>query len=131
MYHESFDQLFKVNKNLTAPVSEWNKTLNEIGKRIAEQNLEIIGDNFNRISSQLKRLSSVRKPEDLFNLQKDCLSENISASIDVAQKISHMAMENMEEIAKLWGTTAAKITEKAVEKAQKYTEKSEKSEKMK
>ncbi|VVC76960.1 hypothetical protein AQUSIP_22870 [Aquicella siphonis] len=131
MYHEGFDQFFKINKSFTAPVSEWNKTLNEIGKRIAEQNLEIIGENFNRVSSQLKRLSSVRKPEDFLNLQKDCLSENISASIDITQKIAHLAMENMEEIAKLWGTTAAKITEKAVEKAQKFTEKPEKTEKMK
>jgi hypothetical protein len=34
-------------------------------------------------------------------------------------------MENMDELTKLWGTTAAKISEKAVEKAQRQAEKAD------
>lgn len=126
MYNEGLDNLLKMNKTFTAPLGEWNKAINDIGKRIADQNMEIIAENFTRVSNQLKRLSNVRKPEDFFNLQKDCLSENISAGIDLTQKVIHMTMENFEEISKLSGTTAAKITERAVEKAQKFAEKGEK-----
>lgn len=128
MYNEGFEQWFKLNKNLSAPMNELNKATTEISKRISEQNLQLIEENVARISNQLKRLSSVKKPEDFLNLQRDCFSENMTASIETAQKIMHMAMENLEEISKVWGSTAAKITEKAVEKAQKYTEKAEKAE---
>jgi translation initiation factor 2 alpha subunit (eIF-2alpha) len=126
MYTEGFDQWAKLNKNFTAPFNEWNKATSEICKRISDQNLELFGENFSRFSDQVKRLSNVKKPEDLFNLQKDLMSENITASIELMQKIIHITMENMEDIAKLWGSTAAKISEKAVEKAQKFAEKTEK-----
>jgi NDP-sugar pyrophosphorylase family protein len=125
MYTEGYDQWFKLNKNLTAPYNEWNKVTNDIFKRIASQNLELIGESYSRFSDRLKRLSSIKKPEDFLILQKDILNEDLSLSLEYFQKIIHLYMENMEELAKLWGTTAAKVTEKAVEKAQKFGERAE------
>ena len=123
MYIEGVEQWIKMTRNFSTPFTEFNKATTEISKRISEQNLEIIGDNFSRLSNQLKRFSNIKNPEDLINLQKDCVSENITACIETAQKMTHLTMENMEEIAELWSSTAVKISEKTVEKAQKFAEK--------
>jgi len=126
MYNEGFEQWFKLNKNFNAPINEWNKVTTDICKRIAAQNLEIIGESYSLFSERLKRLSNIKKPEDFINLQKDILNEDLTLTLEYLQKIIHLSMENMDELTKLWGTTAAKVTEKAVEKAQKFAERAEK-----
>ena len=126
MYTEGFEQWFKLNKNISSPMNEMSKLATDISKRISEQNLQLIEESIARFSSQLKRLSSVKRPEEFLNVQREIISENISTSIEMTQKFIHMTMENFEEISKIWGTTAAKISEKAVEKAHKFAEKTEK-----
>lgn len=126
MYIEGFEQWFKLNKNIGMPLHEWNKITTDICKRMAAQNLEILGEGYSRFSERLKRLTNIKKPEDLINLQKDILNEDITLTLAYLQKMVHLSLENMDELAKSWGTTAAKVTEKAVEKAQKYSEKAEK-----
>lgn len=120
MYIEGYEQWFKLNKNWSSPLTEWNKATTDICKRMATQNLEFISENYTRFSERLKRLSSIKKPEDLLNLQREMLNEDMTLALENMQKLIHISMENMDELAKLWGTTAAKITEKAVEKAQKF-----------
>jgi hypothetical protein len=120
MYIEGYEQWFKLNKQFASPFNEWNKVTTDICKRVAAQNLELIGESYSRFSERLKRLSNVKKPEEFLLLQKDMLNEDITLTLEYFQKIIHLFMENMEELAKLWGTTAAKVTEKAVEKAQKF-----------
>lgn len=105
MHSEDFEQWFKLNKGLTHPLSGWSKAVTEIWRRTTQQNLELIGENFSRLSDQLKRLSNVKKPEDLLTFQKDCLNENISATIENVQKILQLSMENFEEFTKLYGSS--------------------------
>lgn len=127
MYTEGFEQWFKMNKNMTGPLNEWNKTCTEMGRRIAQQNLEILGDNISRLSDRLKRLSSIRKPEDFFNLQKECLQEDMTAAIEGTQKLIHTTMQNMEEFTKLWGSVCnatQETTTTTTNKSQKEQERS-------
>src|SRR5260221_7149063 len=84
-------------KNFLPPMGDFTKILGDIYKRTTEQNLEIMSENWARLSEQLKRLTTVRKPEDFINLQKECFNENVSATIDNMQRIVHVTMENMEE----------------------------------
>jgi hypothetical protein len=125
MYNENFEQWYKLNKNLGAPISDFTKALTIIGKRVSEQNIELLEENTTRLSDQFKRLSNVKKPEDFFELQKDCFNENMSAGVETLQKLMQTSMENLEEISKLWSTAATKISDTAIEKAHKYTEKME------
>lgn len=126
MYLEGFEQWYKMNKNLSTPVSDLSKATTEIFKRITEQNLEIIGENYSRFSEQLRRLSTIRKPEDLLNFQRDCLNENWTAALKNSQRLMHLTLENFEELSRLYGASAVKVTEKAVDKAQKFARKAEK-----
>lgn len=103
MYTEGFDQWLKMSKHLTSPIGDWNKVASDVIRRTTQQNLDIIGENFSRLSDQFKRLSHVRKPEDLLALQKDLINEDITAAINTSQLIIHTAMENMEEITKACG----------------------------
>lgn len=125
MYTEGFEQWFKANKNMSAPLAEMGKATTDICRRCAQQNMEMMSENYSRLTDQMKRLSSVRKPEDFFNLQREIINEDITAAMENLQKWTHNALENYEELSRLWSTTAAKVTETAVDKAQKYTEKSE------
>ncbi|RDI38964.1 phasin family protein [Aquicella lusitana] len=127
MYTEGFEQWFKVNKNLTTPLNEWNKACTEMCRRMTQQNLELIGENVSRLSERLKRISSVRKPEDFFNLQKECLNEDMAASIEYMQKYIHNSMENFEEFTKLCGSAFGSFQQAAM--PAKSSEKSERSEK--
>lgn len=126
MYLEGFEQWYKMNKTFSSPVNDLGKATTEVFKRITEQNLEIIGENYTRFSDQLRRLSSIRKPEELMNFQRECWTENWSAVLRNSQKLMHLTLENFEELSRMYGNTATKVTEKAVEKAQKFTQKAEK-----
>lgn len=104
MYTEGLEQWLKVNKNFTNPLVEWNKVTNELCRRIAEQNLELIGENITLFSDQLKRISNAKKPEDFINIQKDILTEDMTAAVETTQKIIHIAMGSMEQCTKLCGS---------------------------
>lgn len=93
---EGFDQWFKA-KNFTTPLNEWNKLTTNMCRRIAQQNLEIIGENVSRFSDQLKRFSNVKKPEDFLGLQKECFDENLKANMQIMQKFIEKTLENVEE----------------------------------
>ena len=104
MYTEGFEQMFKMNKNMSQPLQEWNKNCTEMCRRIAQQNLDLISDNVTRLSDQLKRFTHAKKPEDFFNLQKDCMNEDMAATMETVQKVIHTSMENMEQLTKMCGT---------------------------
>lgn len=104
MNTDNFEQWYKLNKNLSAPLQEWNKTTTELFQKITQHNLEIMTDNVSRFSEQLKRLSNAKKPDEFITIQKDCINEDISATITNFQKIVHNTLENIEEISKLCGT---------------------------
>lgn len=126
MYNEGFEQFFKLGKHISTPVEEWNKAAAGILHKVAEQNMEILNDNFSRFSDQMKRLSNVKRPEDLITLQKDCINEDISSVIENSQKIVHMSMENIEEITKLCGTVRESVLTPVVNKMEKHAKDFEK-----
>ena len=105
MQNQGFEQWFKLSKSIPQPIGNVSKAANEIFRRTAQQNLELLSENLSRWSAQLKRLSNVKKPEDFINFQKDSINENISASIENAQKVIQLTMENMEEFTKLFSSS--------------------------
>jgi len=110
MNTEGFDQWIKMNKNMTGPLTEWSKATTELCQKTMQQNLELMGENISRASNQLKRLTTVRKPEDLLNLQKECFNEGLTALLENTQKIIHTTMQNIEELTKLGGSTLREST---------------------
>jgi hypothetical protein len=122
MHSHDFEQMFKLNKSFGMPFLEWNRTTLEIMKHLSEKNLKLLGDYFELLSDQCKRLSAC-KSEEFFEVQKDIMNENMTAQMENIQKCIQNNMESWEEIAKVWGSVAARVTEKAVEKAQNYTDK--------
>lgn len=101
MFTDTQDQWFKSSKSFATPLNEWNKTTNEMCQRFTQQQLSLISTHFSRVSEQMKRFTSVKKPEDFMQLQKECLQENIAASIESMQNMLLMTMENLEELSKL------------------------------
>lgn len=118
MDSEYFEQWFNFNKNLKHPLGEFNKTLAEILKRSAEQNLELYAETFSRFTNQLKRLSTVKKPEDFVALQKECFNENVTAIIENSHKFTQSISENMQELTRCFMNfrDPAAATEKMMEK---------------
>lgn len=123
MASDNYEQWFNLNlnRNLGLPLNELNKTTSEILKRSAERNLEIYAEAFTRFTDQLKRLSSIKKPEDLLNLNKEFFNENVSALIDDSDKITQTISENLHDLTKLLSTfrdpmaTTAKMMEKVMD----------------
>lgn len=120
---EPLEQILKMSKNLASPLNELNKISMECAKRITDQQLELISETTARTASQIKKLSSVKKPEEFVELQREIITENLNASLAAAQKIFKLSMENMETLTKSVGEATAKATEKVVEKAHKVAEK--------
>ena len=116
MNTEGFERLFKMNKNFSGPLTDVGKLATQIYTHAAQQHMEIIGENIERFTEQLKRLSSIKSPEELLNEQKNCLNEDVTATIETVQKVIHTSMESMEELTKLCGT----ICESAAHQQQKY-----------
>lgn len=123
MYTEGFEQWFKMNKNFVNPMGELGRASTEIYQHMMEQQLEIVGENFSRLSNQLQRLSSVKDPQSLLKVQKDCINEDVSAAIENTQKMIHIAMESMEEFTKVCQSTMrepAMNVAKTMEKESKH-----------
>ncbi|MBA3661754.1 MAG: phasin family protein [Gammaproteobacteria bacterium] len=110
MYTEGFDQLFKINKNLTTPLNDATRLAAEICRRNAQKNLELVGENVLLFTNQLKRLSEIRQPQDLLYLQKNAMTEGLAIGMDTLQKVINLSMENIASMTKLYETVKAPAT---------------------
>ena len=95
MYDESFE---KINN----PMNDWNKATTQVCHRLAQEHLEYMGDTINRFSSNLNRLTQIKKPEDALNIQKNYLNENLMSAFEHIQKIFQISLSNAEEVSSLW-----------------------------
>ena len=103
MFNESFEQWYK-NKNFFTQPNELSKQVTElchICQHTAQKHLELANENVFRLSDQFKRLTNVKKPEDLFNLQRDFINENMHACIQGMQTFMSACAENVDECMKL------------------------------
>jgi len=117
MITDGFEQWLKLNKNLNTPITEWGKASSELYRHLSEENIEILNETLSRVAEQMKRLSNVRSPEDLLNLQKECISEDVHAMIKHWQKISHLQQEGVEECIKSVSGTLHESTKGVVERS--------------
>ena len=101
MITEGFEQYYKLSKNFMNPLNnDVSKTVLELCRRVNQGALEIAGDNLNRTAEQMKRFSSVKRPEELLTLQKECLTENLSAVMSDIQKWVTLSLGSFEEVSK-------------------------------
>jgi hypothetical protein len=104
MYTEGFQQWLNMNKYLNAPLTDWNKTFTGIYQRLTQHQLDLLGENFSRMSEQLKKFSNIKKPEDYLSFQKDMINEEITASIDNMHSLLRESMLQLEELMKLFSS---------------------------
>lgn len=114
MYNEGLEYLNKLNKNLAGPLTELNKAAVEVMHKAAQQHIEIASENIARLSEQVKRAGKVKKPEEIIDLQKEYLNENISAAVDNMQKILQMNIQHIEELTKTCSKCAKPLAEENV-----------------
>ena len=100
MVTEGFEQYYKLGKNFLNHWNDVGKTVLDLCRRTNQGTLEIAGENLNRTADQLKRFSSAKRPEEIINLQKECLSENITAWMGDFQKLLNLSLGSFEEINK-------------------------------
>ena len=93
----------------TNALNEWGKATAEFYQRLTQQNLDWMGEHCSRKSDQLKRLTHIRKPEDLINLQKDCFNEDMRELIESSQRWIHASIENMEYLTRMYESTVHDI----------------------
>lgn len=86
------------NASLFNSFGTWNKLASDMCERITKQQMEFIGENVNRYSHQLQRLSHVTQPEEFINLQKEFVETNTSAAIKNLQSLIETSIENINEI---------------------------------
>ena len=101
MYTEGFDQWMKMNKNFSSPMSDLSKATTNICRNLTQEGMEMLTDNISLVSDQMKRISSVRKPEDYLNLSRECITEDMNAWMSNIQKIMQLSMQTMEELTRL------------------------------
>lgn len=123
---EGYEQWIKLNKNLTTPLSEWNKAATDVYQHMTEHHLAMIRDNFSHLSNQFKRFSDVKKLEDLLDLQKECLNDDLNLLIEDMQKCSQTSLESLEELAKLWGSATHESVTTIARKVKEKTKKTSK-----
>lgn len=125
--HEGYNAFFN-NTNLLSPLADFSLATTNVLRHTAQQHLEIIGQNFLRLSDQLKRLSSVQRPEELIRQQKEIINENLSAAMENSQRLMQIYTENINEFSKIFaslGETAATVTKNAAHTTAKNAEKAE------
>lgn len=125
--NEGLEQWVRLNRNFAGPVGEWNKTTSEILRRIYQQNLSLLGEQFELLSDQCKRLSAAKKPEELISIYKDIYTEGTTAAMKGLDKYLRLSMESVEDFSKCCSmsfrepfTSAFKSAERAVEKTERH-----------
>ena len=118
MYTDTFEQWAKFTKN-NHPFTTWNKAFTEMTHRLTQQNLEMIGKNITRTSEQIKRLTTAKKPEDFWTMQREIVTENMGSVLESMQQWTRMMTDNIEECADLCKTNqeTANTTSKTQEKS--------------
>jgi hypothetical protein len=97
-FTESSQQWFQFNKNWANSVNSFNQITTQTFRDLARQNLELIGENFNRFSDQMRRFSTIKRPEEFVDLGRECINENISASVETLQNILQMYLTNIDKL---------------------------------
>lgn len=119
MYTEGFEQWLKTaNKNFGAPIADMQKANTEIWRHLMSDHLEMVSDNLSRLSDQLKRLAHVKRPEDYLNVMRECINEDINASIENSQHLLHSTLEHFEHFARTYGS----VQESTLKQAHKERE---------
>jgi len=101
MYTEEFQRWLNLNKYLTTPVTIWNKTLTNLYEHSAEHQLDLLGENFSRISEQLKKLSNVKNPQEYLQFQQEMIADNMHATVHNMNVLLRESMIQLEELTKL------------------------------
>lgn len=109
MVTEGFEEYYKMSKNFLSPMNDISKTVWNLCRRASQGSLEMVSDNLNRGAQQLKHFSAVKRPEELLQLQKECLQENISAWMSNAQKLTNLSMSYFEEINKSFSSNISNM----------------------
>ncbi len=126
MFTEGFEQLFKTSKHLSNPLSEWNKTCTDMCRRIAQKNVELVGENVSHFSEQMKKLSTIRKPEELLIWQKEAVEEQLTTNMKYAQELIQASMANVEELVSLFQHIYGTLNESALNAAKTASKSAEK-----
>jgi hypothetical protein len=116
MQSENFENFFKA--------TEFNKIATEIGHKIAEHNIEIIGETITRMSDRIKHVSTIKKPEEFIELQKEFIAEDLSLGMEHFQKLMNLSLESIETLTNVCAkgnkaTSGAKSNTKAKTKRRK------------
>lgn len=117
MYKEGYEHWTNLNMN---PLKEFGKISSEFCQHAAEQNAEILNECCLRLTEQSKRFGDVRKPEDFFRWQKDCINENITATTENLQKLIQLSMENLDAFNRLWNQGFQKFDLNKTKATEKY-----------
>src|SRR3990167_11536926 len=64
---------------------------------MTQKNFELANENVFRLSDQFKRLTEVKKPEELLHLQRDFINENMNACMQGMQTFITSCTECIDE----------------------------------
>lgn len=101
MYNDTFEQWLKMGKNLNYPLGDLSKATADICRTTTQEGLDMFNDNIALITDQMKRLSNIRKPEELVNLSRDCLTEDMHAIMGNLQKFMQLSARTVDDISRL------------------------------
>ena len=124
MRNQTFEHASKLTQFMSPPLGEWGRLTMDICCRTAQQNLEMMGENLLLWSDQLKKLDNAKQPEDWLMIQKDFFNEAMSAGVENWQRLTNLAMENIESMSNIAGSAP-----NPVHAAARGSSRSEKSEK--
>ena len=110
MASENFEQYFKLGRTFLTPWNDIGKAWVDIFRKTSQDSLEIASTSLARYSEQLQRLSNVNRPEELFNIEKECFNENLNASMNNLQKFINNSLENFAMINKTFTTAKEQAT---------------------
>ena len=122
MKDTNYNQWTQFLKPFNLQWGDLQKTTSDIIKQNAEEQLQLVADNYSRLTDQLQRLSQVRNPEDYLSVQKDCFNENVSAMIRNGQTLTHLMAENIQALSHSMSAFCDSSLNKAQEAADKTAE---------
>jgi len=100
---EGFEQYLKMGKLVSTPWNDIGKAFLEVCRRGTQEVMDITSDNLIRTADQIKRFgTATKRPEELFNFQKECLNENTTAFVGTLQRVGNICLSSVEELNKVF-----------------------------
>ena len=117
MYTQNFEKIFNINKDIPNPLNDWQKITTDYYQRLTKQQMAVMAKLLSRMTSQAKRMTTMRSPDEFIKIQQEIFEENVRDNIELSKDIMRQSLENVEQFNHMFTDASNNVVKKSAKVA--------------